>query len=147
MFIAYTASNLHATWYGDRKWSKQRRTRRLGPMVSVFFFSFVFIDTNDCLLHIQLQIYMLRNMETGGRLKRQEMAQTTLDTSFGPCGECIFFPFIFIDTNACLLHIQLLIYILRDIETDGRLRLWERAQTTLICALVDNIEFFFFHIF
>ena len=30
-------------------------------------------------------------------------------------GECIsFFSFIFIDTNAYLLHIQLLIYILRD---------------------------------
>ena len=64
-----------------------------------------------------------------------------------PYGECIFFSFIFTDTNACLLHIQLLIYIPRDIETDGRLRLWERAQTTLICAIVDNIEFFSFHIF
>ena len=54
------------------------------------------------------------------------------------------FSFVFIDTNAYLLHIQLLFYILRDIETDGRLQLWERAQTTLICALVDNIECFFF---
>ena len=87
-------------------------------MVSVFFFSFIFIDTNDCLLHIQLQIYMLCGMETGGRLRQREMMP---DTSFGPCGECFFFPFIFIDTNACLLHIQLLIYILHDIETDGRL--------------------------
>ena len=109
MFIAYRASNLHATWYEDGKWPKRLQTRRLGPMVSVFFFPFVFIDTNDCLLHIQLQIYMLCGMETGGRLRRREMAQMTPDTSFGPCGECIFFPFIFIDTNACLLHIQLLI--------------------------------------
>ena len=112
-----------------------------------FFFSFVFIDTNDCLLHIQLQIYMLCGMETGGRLQRREMAQMTPDTSFGPCGECIFFPFVFIDTNACLLHIQLLIYILCNIETDGRLRLWERAQMTLICAIVDNVEFFFLSYF
>ena len=62
-----------------------------GPYGECIFFSFVFIDTNDCLLHIQLQIYMLCDMETGGRLRRREMAQMTPDTSFGPCGECIFF--------------------------------------------------------
>ena len=31
------------------------------------------------------------DIETGGRLQRREMAQTTMDTSFGPYGECIFF--------------------------------------------------------
>ena len=60
----------------------------------IFFFSFIFNDTNGCLLHIQLLIYMLRGMETGGRLRRWEMAQTMPDTSFGPCGEC-FFPIRF----------------------------------------------------
>ena len=62
----------------------------------------------------------------------------------GPLVSVFLFSFVFIDTNAYLLHIQLLFYILRDIETDGRLQLWERAQTTLICALVDNVECFFF---
>ena len=33
--------------------------------MSVFFFPFVFINTNACLLHKQLLIYMLRGMETG----------------------------------------------------------------------------------
>ena len=93
-----------------------------------FFFSFIFTDTNACLLHIQLLIYMLRGMETGGRLRRWEMAQTMPDTSFGPCGECFFFsysfllsvfffPFVFINTNACLLHTQLLIYMLCGMKT------------------------------
>ena len=67
-----------------------------GPYgVCFFFFSFIFTDTNACLLHIQLLIYMLRGMETGGRLRRWEMAQTMPDTSFGPCGECFFFPIRF----------------------------------------------------
>jgi hypothetical protein len=71
---------------------------------------------------------MLRGMETGGRLRRWEMAQTMPDTSFGPCGECFFFsysfllsvfffPFVFINTNACLLHTQLLIYMLCGMKT------------------------------
>ena len=50
--------------YDEGKWPKRHRTRRLGPMVSVFFFPFVFINTNACLLHTQLLIYMLRSMET-----------------------------------------------------------------------------------
>ena len=99
-----------------------------GPYGECFFFSFIFTDTNACLLHIQLLIYMLRGMETGGRLRRWEMAQTMPDTSFGPCGECFFFsysfllsvfffPFVFINTNACLLHTQLLIYMLCGMKT------------------------------
>ena len=51
--------------YDVGKWPKQCQTRRLGPVVSVFFFLFVFTDTNA---YIQLLIYMLRGMETGGRL-------------------------------------------------------------------------------
>ena len=113
-----------------------------GPYGECIFFSFVFIDTNDCLLHIQLQIYVIWRQVEGcndGKWPRWRRTHR-----LGLVVSVFFFPFIFIDTNACLLHIQLLIYILCDIETDGRLWLWERAQTTLICAIVDNVEFFFF---
>ena len=50
---------------------KWRPTLLKGPVVSVFFFPFVFINTNACLLHTQLLIYMLCGMET---------AQMTPDT-------------------------------------------------------------------
>ena len=66
-----------------------------GPYGECIFFSFIFTDTNACLLHINLLIYMLRSMETGGRLRRWQMAKTMPDTSFGPCGECFFFPIRF----------------------------------------------------
>ena len=65
-------------------------------------------------------------------------------------GECIsFFPFIFIDSNACFLHIQLLIYILRDILTGGRLWRWEIAQMTtdmLFGPLVHVLRFYLLHL-
>ena len=42
------------------------------------------------------------NIETGGRLWRWETAQMTPDTLFGPLvSVLVFFPFIFIDSNAC----------------------------------------------
>ena len=100
-----------------------------GPWwVYLLFFASVFIDTDACLLHIQLLIYTLRNMEKSGRLRWQEMAQMTPDTSFGPLVSVFFFPFVFIDTDACLLHIQLLIYTLCDMEKGGRLWWREMAQ-------------------
>ena len=88
------------------------------------------------------------DIETGGRLQRWEMAQTTMDISFGPYGECIFFffSFIFTDTNACLLHIQLLIYMLCGMETGGRLWCWEMAQTMPDTSFGPCGECFFFPI-
>ena len=74
----------------------------------IFFFSFIFNDTNACLLHIQLLIYMLRGMETGGRLRHWEMAQTMPDMSFGPCGECFFFSYSFL-LSVFFFHLFLLI--------------------------------------
>ena len=98
MFIAYTALNLHTTRYGER-W--KATTMGNGPNDAghvvwalgecIFFFPFVFIDTDACLLHVQLLIYTLRDMEKHGRLRRWEMAQTTPDTSFGPLVSVSFF--------------------------------------------------------
>ena len=57
-----------------------------------FFHSFLLI-LMCVLLHIQLIINMLHDIETGGRLWRWEMAQMIPDTSFGPWW--VFFYFIF----------------------------------------------------
>ena len=74
MFIAYTAFNLHTTQYGE-KWKAMMTGN--GPndaghivwaLGECIFFPFVFIDTDACLLHIQLLIYTLCDMEKGGRL-------------------------------------------------------------------------------
>ena len=55
----------------------------LGECLSFFFHSFLLILMH-VFLHIQLLIYILRDMVTGRSLRRWEMAQTRTDMSFGP---------------------------------------------------------------
>ena len=113
-----------------------------GPYGECIFFSFVFIDTNDCLLHIQLQIYVIwRQVEGCNNGKWPKWRRTH---RLGLVVSVFFFPFIFIDTNACLLHIQLLIYKLREMEGYDYGKGPKRPS---FVPLVTTLSFFSFHIF
>ena len=144
MFIAYTASNLHATWYEDGKWPKRHRTRRLGPMVSVFFFhSFLLIlMIVYCIYSFKFTCYVVwRQVEGCDDGKWPKRRRTR---HLGPMVSVFFFPFVFIDTNACLLHIQLLIYKLREMEGYDYGKGPKRPS---FVPLVTTLSFFSFHIF
>ena len=125
----------------ERAWGQQQQqqraqttpdTRHLGHSCVFLSFSSFFYILINILLYIQAIIYTIHASKRLGQRQRWQRAQIALDACH--LGHrCIFPSFLcfFILTNI-LLYIEVIIYLIHDMEHVGWWRQRERSQTTRI---------------